>query len=571
MTKELHVLFVEDSDDDALLLTKELRRGGFGLVSERVETAEAMRNALIKQTWDLVLSDYSMPHFRGTEALELLKEMGLDIPFIFVSGTIQEETAVEAMKAGAHDYMMKGNLKRLIPAIRRELAEAEVRRKREQAEKELRLRDARIRALHEINTAITSTLDLSSVLDILLEKIDLLLPYSAATIRLYDKANGFLEPAACRNLDQKEWKFKGWQGRRDPANIVFETKAPLIIKNLQTDPRVQEPQFYRKQALVSYMGIPLIAKKETFGTLGFYTKKEHEFSEDEIQFLNTFAGQAAVAIHNSRLYEEIKFQAGELEKANEVKSEFLSVMSHELRTPLNVMMGYVELVQEGMLGEIKPEQNEALKKSLHHSRNLLGMITDILQATRIHASDIKLENSDVSLGRIIDDLRAAYEVSLKKDLMLTWHIPPDLPVMETDGNKVKQILHGLIDNAIKFTETGSVRIAARNLTQTDELEFQVCDTGRGIAEDKIPMIFDLFRQGDSSSKRSHEGIGLGLFLVKKTTELLGGRVTVKSELGKGSTFTVILPTDAVDRSKSFAYDDPGKFQLEAVTQTRLTP
>jgi signal transduction histidine kinase/CheY-like chemotaxis protein len=548
MTKELKVLFIEDSEDDALLLARELRRGGFDLTSERIETAEAMSHALKKQAWDLVLCDYSMPHFRGTDALGMLKELGLDIPFIFVSGTIQEDTAVEAMKAGAHDYMMKGNIKRLIPAVTRELAEAEVRQRRKKAEYELRLRDARIRALHEINTAITSTLDLSGVLDILLEKIDLLLPYAAATIRLLDKGNGSLEPAACRNLDQKEWKFKGWKRGQDPANIVFETKTPLRIKNLQTDSRVQAADFYRKQGLVSYVGIPLVTKQEILGTLGLYTKEEHDFTEDEIQFLNTLAGQVAVAIHNSRLYEETKFQAGELEKANEVKSDFLSIMSHELRTPLNVMIGYVGLVQEGMLGEIKPEQNEALKKSLHYSKNLLGMITDILQATRIQARDVKLENSNVSFDRIIEELRSAYETSLTKDLSLNWDIPPDLPVMETDASKVRQILKNLVDNAIKFTESGAVVISARHLSETNRIELQVADTGKGIAEDKIPLIFDMFRQLDSSATRAHEGVGLGLYLVKKNTELLGGEVNVKSELGKGSTFTVVLPIDSTERN-----------------------
>src|SRR5919106_5828043 len=126
MTLALKVLFIEDSENDALLLARELRRDGYDLVSERVETAEAMRSALRAKRWDLILSDYSMPHFKGTEALELVNEMGLDIPFIFVSGTIEEDTAVKAMKAGAHDYMMKGNLKRLVPAVAREPAEAEV-------------------------------------------------------------------------------------------------------------------------------------------------------------------------------------------------------------------------------------------------------------------------------------------------------------------------------------------------------------------------------------------------------------------------------------------------------------
>ena len=540
MTQILRLLMIEDSEDDALLLASQLRRGGFDLAFERVETAEATTNALIKHSWDLVISDYSMPHFRGTDALKLIREMGNDVPFIFVSGTIDEETAVEAMKAGAHDYMMKGNVKRLIPAIRRELNEAEVRRKREQAENDLRLRDARLRALHEINTAITSTLDLTKVLDLLLEKIELLLPYAAATIRLYDKSKSFLEPVACRNLNQREEEVKSGQRRRDPENIVFESSASLIIDDLKTDSSISDSEFYCR--LVSFLGIPLIAKKETLGTLGLYSRAKHKFTEDEIQFLNTLAGQVAVAIHNSQLYEEIKFQAGELDKANEVKSEFLSVMSHELRTPLNVMMGYVELVQEGLLGEIKPEQNEALKKSLHQSKNLLGMITDILQVTKIRAREVRLETSALIVERLLAELRSAYEVSLKKDLALIWNIPSDLPLMETDGDKIKHILQSLIDNAIKFTDAGEVRISARNLPQMGKLELQVSDTGSGIQAEKIPLIFDMFHQLDSSATRCHEGVGLGLYLAKKNCELLGGELKVKSELGHGSTFTLILPT-----------------------------
>jgi signal transduction histidine kinase len=216
-------------------------------------------------------------------------------------------------------------------------------------------------------------------------------------------------------------------------------------------------------------------------------------------------------------------------------------MSHELRTPINVMMGYVELVQQGLLGEIKPQQNQALKKSLDHSRNLLGLVSDILQATKIHAQDVEINHSTVSVKRILEDLRTSYELSLKKDLALDWDVAVDFPDVETDGNKVKHILQSLIDNAIKFTDEGTVRISARTFPGTDKWELQVTDTGRGIATDKIPLIFDLFRQVDGSAKRSHEGIGLGLFLAKKHTELLGGELKVTSEFGKGSTFTLTLP------------------------------
>jgi DNA-binding NtrC family response regulator len=128
MTKQLHILIVEDSEDDALFLLRELKRGGHEPVFERIETAEAMKEALDNRTWDVIISDYSMPQFSGLAALNLLKEIGLDIPFIIVSGNIGEDVAVGAMKAGAHDYIMKGNLARLVPAVERE-PEADVRRK----------------------------------------------------------------------------------------------------------------------------------------------------------------------------------------------------------------------------------------------------------------------------------------------------------------------------------------------------------------------------------------------------------------------------------------------------------
>jgi len=251
-------------------------------------------------------------------------------------------------------------------------------------------------------------------------------------------------------------------------------------------------------------------------------------------------GQVAVAIHNAQLYEEIKLQAVELQKANEVKSEFLSVMSHELRTPINIMMGYVELVQDGMLGEIKPEQNDALNKSLRQSHNLLNIVSDILQATNMQTRAYQLEIAVVNIGKIFDCLRTRFENSVEKELTLSWDIPKDLPMIKTDGNKLQAILHCLIDNAIKFTDSGIVRISARNLA-AQQIEIQVADTGKGIASDKVPLIFDLFRQLDSSSTRRHGGIGLALYLAKKHAELLGGDLKVQSELGKGSTFTLLLP------------------------------
>jgi signal transduction histidine kinase/DNA-binding response OmpR family regulator len=539
--KPLRLLIVEDSPDDAELLVRQLTRAGYDVNYERVDTPNFMRELLAKQTWDLVLSDYNMPRFSGTQALALLGEQKLDVPFIFVSGTIREDIAIAAMKAGAHDYVMKGNTKRLIPAIERELAEAVLRRQRRQAKRQLQLQNERIRALHAINTAITSTLDLHTVLATLLEKIDHLLPYCAATIRLVNQASGLLEPVACRNLYETEWKADRLQSDCSLADAVFESKSPMMILNTQSSERVREPEFYRHNGLVSYLGAPLIVKDNAIGVLGFYTREEHEFREEEAQFLTALAGQAALAIYNSRLHEETKRQAADLAKANKIKSEFLGVMSHELRTPLNIIMGYTGMVQEGVLGELRPQQSDALRKALDHSRYLLAMIDSILRATQIETCEVKSEKTSVTLSNLLDGLKSAYEVGVKTDLKLHWEYPFDLPSIDTDGDMLRRILHNLVDNAIKFTEKGWVKISARLVAEEGAVVFEVVDTGIGIARDNLPLIFEMFRQIDSSKTRAYEGVGLGLYIVKKHTELLGGRVNVKSEIGKGSAFTVSLP------------------------------
>jgi len=593
--------------------------------------------------------------------------------------------------------------------------------------------EARLAALHEINLAATSTLDLPTVLDVLLEKIDLLLPYSAASVRLFDKQTGKIEPVACRNLDKEEWKAEQWRGGRGIPNVVFEGKAPWMVSNIQTHPRVRDPEFYRKHGLVSYLGVPLKVKDDVLGVLSVYTKEAHQFSTEEVEFLSTLARQAAIAIHNSQLYEQTKQQAVELvranedlgrreeiqkllkeisqditllgidsllkkltekirevfkvdvcdvrvheskswrtmgisgieperllsgstgtargrskriiesrrpllipditqqtdistgrvlsrlgfrgylgvplfsrggevigvlraltyqprdftqeevdlvqqlangaatalenarlleqtkkqavelEKANKVKDEFLGFVSHELRTPVNAVIGHTGMIQDGMFGVISPEQEKTLKKVMTCSKDLLGMINLLLQATRLEAGVVKVEKDEVNLGSFLDELRSTYDLPLDKGLTLKWDYPCDLPVAKTDSDKLRHILQNLINNAIKYTDKGYVSISARikegsrqhaeGNKQPEFVEFKVADTGIGIPKEEVPFIFDMFRQVDGSQGRRSGGVGLGLHIVKKFTELLGGKIDVETELGKGSTFTVTLPCD----------------------------
>ncbi|MGH7768528.1 MAG: ATP-binding protein [Candidatus Binatia bacterium] len=413
--------------------------------------------------------------------------------------------------------------------------------------------EARLAALHEINLAATSTLDLPNVLRVLLEKIGVFLPYAAATVRLFNKSSGLLEPIACLNLDEEEWKEEQWKGGRGLPNVIFKNRVPWMVRNIQTDSCVQDPDFFRRQGLVSYLGVPLIVKDEVFGVISFYTKKEHEFSNDEIEFLNTLVGQAAIAINNSQLFEQTRSQAVAMEKSNKVKDEFLSVMSHELRTPLNVVIGYTGLMKEGLLGQVSREQTKALEKIGDRAKDQLTMIDSILFATSVETREIKAEPQEVSLGSFLDDLKSSYEVSLETQIRLDWHYAADLPVVHVDAAKLRHILQNLINNAIKFTREGEVAVSARMMANGRHaggsghpafIEFRVADTGIGIAESHVPVIFDKFRQVDSSETRPYGGVGIGLYIVRKFTEMLGGTVDVESKPGEGSTFTVRVPCDA---------------------------
>jgi signal transduction histidine kinase/DNA-binding response OmpR family regulator len=541
MSKRLRALIVDDSENDAALLALELRRGGYDVTCERVETPATMNSALAKQTWDLIISDYTMPHFSGLDALELLKNTGIDVPFLMVSGSIGEETAVDVMKAGAHDYLMKDNLRRLVPSVDRELREAEVRRERRRIEEENQRHWHRLRALHEIDLAITSTLDLKAILDILLEKIDHLLPPSVTTVKLIDKERGELKPVACRNLNETQWKAVRRKELTRLTQIVLENKIPLTVANVQTDPRNNDPTFAIKEGLISYLGIPLIAKNETLGVIAFYIKEFHWFSDDEIEFLTTLAGQASVAINNSLLYEQSRQQAVDLERSNKIKDEFLGVISHELRTPVNVIAGYADLVKEGSLGEINSGQRTILNRIVTCTADLLEMVNGILYATSLEAKAIRAQCQPVDICDFLNELRSNYGSSLDKRLTLNWEYPSDLPVLETDGPKLRHIFQNLIGNAIKFTKQGTVTISARHNSQNKTVEFKVSDTGIGIAKELHRAIFEKFRQADSSASRAYEGVGLGLYIVKQFAELIGGTVNVESDVGSGSTFTITIP------------------------------
>jgi len=284
-------------------------------------------------------------------------------------------------------------------------------------------------------------------------------------------------------------------------------------------------------------------------------------SRDEIEWLgdefNKMAGELKVSY--ATLEQKVKDKTGELEKANseleqayrsllvanKAKDEFLSVMSHELRTPLNVIMGYTGMIKEGIIGNVNAEQARALEKVIGRSGDLLIMINQILQATSLEAGKVQLEKHDVPLKNFLDNIKSNYDLPMNKGIAVHWDYPVDSVSIQTDGGKLKHILQNLINNAIKFTEQGSVTITARYISDARAVQFQVKDTGIGIPGEMLPVIFEIFHQVDSSETRTYGGVGIGLYIVKKYTDLLGGEIEVKSALGEGTTFTLTIPVDSI--------------------------
>src|SRR5215831_4501773 len=291
--------------------------------------------------------------------------------------------------------------------------------------------------LYEINLALSSTLDLHAVFDFLLQKIKILLPYSAATITLFNKEIGTFEPIACWNIDEHEWKSVAAM-ESDLKDRCLEN-GPVLVRNIHADIPSPAYEFLRKEGLVSYLRVPLVARDEVLGALTFFTREEHEFSKQEVQFLSLLASQVAIATSNSQLYERTKRQAVELEQANKEKDESLGIISHELRTPLHVALAGVSLIKDGALGDINPEQKKILEKVIDCSNDQSVMINSLLDTTALESGSIKVSRHKVDLDAFLAELRVTHENPLRKELALIWDYPPDLPIIKTDSHKLMRI------------------------------------------------------------------------------------------------------------------------------------
>jgi signal transduction histidine kinase len=268
------------------------------------------------------------------------------------------------------------------------------------------------------------------------------------------------------------------------------------------------------------------------------------FTPRQIELLEAFAAQAVIAIENVRLFTEIQDKSHQLEIASQHKSQFLANMSHELRTPLNAIIGYTEMMADGLYGQMADKAQGVLERVQSNGRHLLGLINDVLDLSKIEAGQLALAIEDYSVVDMVNTVMAATEsLARAKGLALESDVAAGLPMGRGDARRLSQVLLNLVGNAIKFTDQGKVEIRARR--DGEFFELAVVDTGFGIAPEDQKRIFDEFQQVDNTSTRKKGGTGLGLSISRKIVELHGGSITVESEVGKGSTFKVTVPINAV--------------------------
>ena len=466
-----------------------------------------------------ILAPLAYGYFVFNSAAPLDPNVYLRLPFPFVISLFYGYFAqVERLRRSGHDK------------------EEQIKRQQKVAE-EIRRQRERLEVLHEVNVSVASSADKAQILASFLETALIHLPYAAGLVRL--KNGAVLETVAARGFRSKT--LSDATDLLSFTDRVVKESSPVKIQNVFADRQVRNPGFFEEEGLVSLLGVPLLGNNDILGCLLFLTREEHDFNPEEIDFISTLAGQAAIALQRWELFTRSQRQAEELTDAHKIKDEFLKVVSTQLKTPLNVITGYSEMFIEGLLGVMTPIQEKAVETIARQSKELHALINAVLQVSSMEAEPLRVERREINLWEFFSELRAFYDYPLAKELKLMWNYPGDLPSVESDRAKLKRVLENLIGNALKFTERGTVAVAARYLAGKQWLEICVSDTGPGIPEEDIPKIFDKFRQGRAHAGMEHGGVGLGLYIVQKYLDLLGGSIQVQSRVGEGTTFIVQVP------------------------------
>lgn len=495
----LQFLLLEDSSLDAELIQATLTNGDIECELVRVQTRSTFIETLNSMTFDLILSDYSLPSFDGIAALDLARDICPNVPFILVSGTLGEELAIDTLKRGATDYVLKQRLERLVPAVNRALREAQERRDYQHAIAALHLSERRFRTLADAVPNFVWINNADGEADYLNSRWQ---EYTGTSFGVQ--------------------KAQTWVGATHPDDMEAVTETRTI--------GIRSGNPYEIECRI----------RRHDGVYRWHLVRVVPFKDEQDQLLYWY-GTATDIDDAKRLYHQAK-------EANRIKDEFLAVLSHELRTPLNPIVGWSRLLRA------KPPDPITLARGLEtierNAKIQTQLIEDLLDVSRILRGKFSLNAQPVNLVTVIESALETVRLSADaKSIQLEFNAADNINYVALgDAGRLQQVIWNLLSNAIKFTPNhGHVEIeltidSTHTLADEQYAKITVRDTGKGIDSEFLPYVFDSFRQADGSTTRTFGGLGLGLAIVRHLIELHGGTVeAISLGDGKGSTFTVKLP------------------------------
>jgi signal transduction histidine kinase len=405
-----------------------------------------------------------------------------------------------------------------------------------------------LQALGEVSQAVNSTLDLQTVLSTIVAKAVQLSGTEGGAIYVFDELEqlfrlqatyGFSEELIAAVQDQHI-------GASDAIRQVTQDRQPLEIADIRDEPPSPLREIAMRAGYRARLTVPLIGTDKIVGALVIRRKQPGNFPKGTIQLLQTFAAQSVLAIQNARLFREIEDKSRQLQLASEHKSQFVSSVSHELRTPLNAIIGLTEMMVSNAARFGTEKAKEPLQRVNRAGTHLLGLINQVLDLSKIEAGKLELNPQTVQLAPLIKDvISTAEQLAEQNKNRLVVDAQENLGALSVDPMRLRQILLNLLSNACKFTKEGEVKLAARKVSNGSTfVEFAVSDTGIGMTAEQQAKLFEEFSQADASTAQRFGGTGLGLAITRKLARMMGGDVTVASEPGKGSVFTVRLPGGA---------------------------
>lgn len=522
MENEIKILHLEDETKDFELI-KELIGEEFNNCNFTCVSSEGEFTRLLKENhFDMILSDFSMPAFDGLSALSISRIIKPEIPFIFVSGHIGEERAIEALRKGAVDYVLKDKLEKLIPTIKRVIKETEEKNKRKIAEEALRNSEKKYRLLVENINDVIFSLNHKGIIT-----------YLSPAIKNYTdfSPNEMIGKNFKKLILKDDWHKIKDNFKKSLNGLIEPIEFRYIGKN-------KEHRWGRTS------GTQLIEENKKVGILGVVTD-----------------------ITEKKLYEiELKNAKNKAEELNNLKSNFLRNMSHELRTPLIGILGYAELLIQELRDDDLREMSNVIFKS---GNRLLKTLNLILNLSLIEAENLEISLETFNLNILVKEISGEFKKDIhNKNLKFGFESYDEEINIRIDKSLFVEIINNLLKNAIKYTNRGSihVQIETESFNNNKWAVVKIIDTGIGIPEDSIKIIFDPFRQASEGHTRSFEGAGLGLTITKIFVEKLNGKIEIKSEKDIGTEVTLKFPMGTNENkisdtgNKDIPYEDENKHQ-----------